>query len=335
MSPAWQGLARGGLRASCGIEVTEHVLRAHVRAAAGRSAVDVEVGVPQHPEPDWRAAFRALRPLLPGRSRSAIASTPPSWTDALPLRLPAGGGLEPQLVERARQQLSYEVEEAVLDYDDVETRADGARRVLLFAVPRRRILELLEASESSGFRLEVLESAGTALHRFLNVRGGLDARRTLVVHFDRHHGLFRVLDRSHAYLERALGWGETRLEDAVASRLEVGVEAAGRMLRGGHAAVEDSADEVRSALSEIVNPILRDLVVEVERVLGFCRAEFRDTGIERVLLSGAAAELDCVRTALVGVAPAVDAAIGVTPHGAFSSIAVGLALGTEEVGCAV
>ena len=152
---------------------------------------------------------------------------------------------------------------------------------------------------------------------------------------DRDHVLFLVLDAENLHVERGLGWGELRLESAVADQLELPLATAARMLHGGGGSGGEPLPELGSALHEIVAPALRELVVEVERVLGFCRAEFRESGIERLLLSGAAAHVASVRLALRDLGALVedawpaDYARAVGDH----LVAHGLALRPREHAC--
>jgi Tfp pilus assembly PilM family ATPase len=339
MNRAWSGWrpALGGIGAACGIEVTEHLLRAVACDAAGRCIASTDVPVEAAGDRTWLEAFRLLRARAPGLPRRVVCSPPPGWADVLPLRLPAGGDLEALLVERARQHLSYPVEDAVLDYLDPEPRTDGTRRALLVAVPRARVMALMQDAAAAGFRIQALETAGAALQRAVDRCGRLDARRTLIVHLDAAHALFLVADARHLHVERVLPWGTRRLAALAAERLEMPETAAARLLYGAAAPPdgEPMLAEVRAALAEILAPVLRELALEVERVLGYCRAEFRDAGFERLLLSGGAGGSWCVRAAVQDIGAEVEDAFGggrtQPPPGI--EVAHGLALRAREAAC--
>ncbi|MFQ5601360.1 MAG: hypothetical protein ACE5G2_12515, partial [Candidatus Krumholzibacteriia bacterium] len=261
MLRAWSGLraALGGRRPASGIEATAHALRAVWCDPGGRVMHSAEVAFAGDSDAAWLDAFRRLRKAAPGAGRRVVCCGPSSWVDALPLRVPATGELEDLLVERARQHLSYPVEEAVLDYVGPQSLTDGTRRALLVAVPRLQVCRLLGAAERSGLRVEVIETAGTALQRALVRLERLDERRTLLVHLDRRHGLFLVVDHEALYVERLLSWGADRFRDVVAAQLDVPAASAERLLRRH---MQESAgvaawEEVRAATDEIVSPVLR------------------------------------------------------------------------------
>jgi len=338
----WGGswLALGGSRPVCGIEVASGGLRAVACDATGGLAATAQVDWGTGNAASQAEAFRALAAAGHGLGREAVCCGPPDWVDALPLHLPGGGDLEELLVERARAHLSYPVEEAVLDYIGPEARDDGTRRALLVAMPRQRALDLLSAAERGGFRVRAVETAGAALHRLLHRAGRLDGRRTLCVHIERDHCLFLVLDAGALHVERALPWGEARLEQTIASQLEVPAATAAHLLRADPArgqAVDGSLD-VQAAMREILAPVLRELATEVERVLGYCRAEFRGSGVDRVLVGGAAGAVPSLGEALQRLAPEAESAFagGAAANAESRGLAVayGLALRGLEKPCA-
>jgi len=323
--PSW-----GGPRPAWGVEVTDGCLRAATCDASGRPG---QVLVIERATDDaGESAFRTLRARSAGRRW--IASLPPAWIDALPIHLPPTGVLEDLLVERARAQLSFAVEDAVLDYLEPETRPDGSRRVLLYAVPRARVAALVAAAARAGCDLVTIESAGAALQRALSQRAVLDARRTLIVHLDEEHVLFLVANSERVVAERALGWGTTRIATAIATQLEIPVATAQQVLRGTPTLVEDdpeAASEVARVVTEIAALHLAELGRETERMQAYCRGEFRDGGIERLLLSGFAAELGCVRAGLADVGPGAEI---LNPDvGGTYAVAFGLALRRLERTC--
>ena len=322
-----------GPRPACGVQWAEDGLRAAACDASGALVAHARVDLSDPPQGAWAQAFRVLRGAAHGLGRDAVCCAPPGWIDALPLRLPGTGDLEELLLERAPQHLSYSLDDAVLDYLGPDARDDGSRRALLVALPRQRALELLAAAEGGGFRVAAIETAGVGLHRLLRRDRRLDARRALVVHLEREHCLFLVLDSESLHVERALGWGTSRLEAALAARLDVPRTSAAHLLR----AAPESAGEAQAATREILSPALGELATEVERVLGYCRAEFR-AGVDRVLLSGAAGDVRSVREALQRLAPEAEDAFP-EPRGgpgveADLAVAHGLALRFLESSCA-
>lgn len=336
MGPA--GVARwpswGGPRPAWGVELTEGRIRAAAcdANAATRPVVVVERGTANGD--DFEIAFRQLRAR--GAGRRWIASLPPAWTDALPIHLPANGAVEELLVERARAQLSYAVETAVLDYFEPEIRPDGSRRVLLYAAPQERVTALIAAAARAGCELAELESAGAALQRAFTHHGVLDERRTLIVHLDDDHVLFVVANSTRVFVERSLGWGTTRIATAIATQLEISPATARRVLHGTPTLADDDPEavgEVARGVSEIAAPHLADLGRETERMQAYCRSEFRDAGVERVLLSGRAAELANLRAGLIEVGSGAEM---VSPAiGGVQAIAHGLGLRRMERTCAV
>jgi Tfp pilus assembly PilM family ATPase len=320
----FDALRTGGAR-TCGVEILPRCVRAVVCDDYGAVVAWGTELVPA----DATAALRALRARL-GRAARIVACGAPDWADAVPLRLPGGGGLEELLVERARAHLPYSIEDAVLDYAGAVARPDGVRRALLYGVPRSRALEMLAAGDGAGLAIDAIETSGTSLHRALRHARLLDERRTLAVWLDADHGAFLVADQAMRYVERPLAWGVARLEERVAASLGMPVTTAAAALRR-----PPDTEQVSDAVREIVGNDLHELGAEVERMIGYCRSEFRDRGIERVLLCGAAAlwsvheTLD--RLALVAEPGLPEQLPGTSAPGYV--IAWGLALRGWEVAC--
>jgi hypothetical protein len=326
--------ARRGPRPACGIQIAEHVMRAVGCDAGGAVATLAQVDLSTPTAEGYAQAFRALRLSAPGLAREAVCCGPPGWIDALPLRLPGTGDLEELLVEQARAHLSYALDDAVLDYLGPEPRDDGTRRALLVALPRKRAMEVLAAAAHGGFRVRALETPGVGLQRLLRHAARLDARRALVVHLEREHWIFLVLDAGSLHVERSLAWGEARLESAVAEQLDLPLGAAARLVRAADGSRDEAGSPVAEAALEIVSPFLRELTTEVERVLGYCRAEFRGAGVDRVLLSGAVSEVPCVRDVLRRLAPEAEEALPRAARQSEHAVAHGLALRFLEETCA-
>jgi len=317
-------LRSGGAR-TCGVEILPRCVRAVVCDAAGAPIACSAEPIGD----DAVAALRRVRARL-GRLSQVVACGPPDWADTVPLRLPGGGGLEELLVERARAHLPYGVEDAVLDYAGAVSRPDGARRTLLYGVPRSRALEMLAAGDDAGFAIDAIETSGTSLHRGLRHARLLDERRTLAVWLDADHGAFLVADQAMRYVERPLAWGVARLEERVAASLGTPVTTAALALRR-----PPDSEEVSDAVREIVGNDLHELGAEIERMIGYCRSEFRDRGIERVLLCGAAA-LWSVRETLDRLSlvaePGLPEQLAGTPAPGYL-VAWGLALRGWELAC--
>ncbi len=324
--PSW-----GGSRPAWGVEVTDGCLRA-VTCDAGGHAEQVLVVERERATDDTESAFRTLRAR--GAGRRWIASLPPGWIDALPIHLPPTGALEDLLVDRARAQLSFAVEDAVLDYLEPETRADGSRRVLLYAVPRARVAALVAAGARAGCEIVTIESAGAALQRTLAAQAILDTRRTLVVHLDEEHVLFLVAHAERVMAERALGWGILRIATAVATELGIPLTTARHVLRGTPTLAEDDPEaegEVARVVTEIAATHLAELGRETERMQAYCRGEFRDGGIERLLVSGSAAVLGSLHSGLSDLGPGVE--ILSDQVAGSQAVALGLALRRLERTC--
>jgi Tfp pilus assembly PilM family ATPase len=322
--PSWRGTGP-----AWGVEVTDTRLRAVSCDSSGKLG---PMRVVERDRADSGAAdFRRLR--ASGVGSPWILSLPPSWTIALPVHLPPAGAVEELLVERARAQLSFPVEEAVLDYLEPEARPDGSRRVLLYAVPSARATALVEQAAAAGGAVLAVESSGTGLQRALAQANLLDRRQTLVVHVDDEHVLFLIADHERIAAERALAWGMSRIAAAVASQLEVPPAGVPALL----APVEDPDDpeaggDVARAVGEIAAPHLAELEREAERMQAYCRSEFRDRGVERVLLTGLAAEVRCLRDGVNDWSMPVEVQTDV--RAGSGAVSGGLALRRWEKACA-
>ncbi|MBP6875860.1 MAG: hypothetical protein KBD56_07295 [Candidatus Eisenbacteria bacterium] len=305
-------------RALIGVEAGEKMLR--LVQAEGEAWRTIALPVSTSATPEGAAAERArLRAAGFGKGLGVCALSSPTL-DVFPLAIEtrAGGSLETQIVARAREQLSYPIVDAVVDYALLPESArrpggDGAS-VLVFAAPCQLVTGIIRRLEGLRVTVERVLTPACALAARMPATGG---RRMLAISSGDEATSIAVLQGRDVLLERILPWGFVRLTERLAEELGLTAQQCRTLLlqrgagfespaQAAHdampAAVEGAppsamlattrakddpgSEPVDRAVSEILGPLLHELTQEASGCLGYCDSFLHPVPAERAVVVG-------------------------------------------------
>ena len=234
--------------------------------------------------------------LAPAPAICAITSP---IIDLFPLNVPVTPNkpIELAVVAQVREQLSYPLEEAVIDFailpKNVRRAGSNAIPVLAFALPRGISESLLRVLDSAKLTLTQLVTPACVLGPAVR-RMESEARHLIIATSERATSI-SVAQDGHVLLERILPWSLMTLVDRLRAELGLSDQRCRSMLMGGTAASpgweatlsrDGSDDPVKAALNDILGPVLLELSQEASGCIGYCNSFLSHKEISSVLLVG-------------------------------------------------
>ncbi|MCK4305113.1 MAG: hypothetical protein KAY24_12820, partial [Candidatus Eisenbacteria sp.] len=211
----FRGLRRQPKRSRVGIEAGETWLRfaQQSRREGGHPWSVAEAHLSPGRMDDSKETGRHLSRVVRGAgiSRgSAICAISSPAIDIFPLNLrtTGPGELDGLVVSQVREQLSYSIEKAVLDYavlpDRVRRTGDDTTAVLAFAAPRALVESLLQTLERAGIVLDRLLTPACVLAP--TVAQSDPQSRHLLIATGEDATSVSVVEGGYVLLERILSW---------------------------------------------------------------------------------------------------------------------------------
>jgi type IV pilus assembly protein PilM len=257
---------------------------------------------------------RCLRSMLATGSfmgNRVVSALPGAEVDIRTVLLAANG--EDQDVgniihKEAEAYLSYSVGDAVIEYllTGEEQSSDGTkRRALVVSTPRQHVDHHLALLQKSGLYCVALEVLPLALNRLLvQYQHVPTTSPLLVVDLGYRHSTACILWQEVLMYNRILSWGGALLTQAIMKELQLSADKAEQLKQqhgidpqsSGLPLVTPASQRVNlpampGLLWELLRPQLETLVQELERIVSYWGARFRDALIDRLALSGGSAAL--------------------------------------------
>lgn len=222
---------------------------------------------------------RSLRPY------PVLVAVAGNQTFFRPFSLPAAPASKlPGIVSfEARNQIPFPINEVLWDYKTLAPGGGGETRVGLVAVRRELIDEVLAQVRSFGLHLEGIQVAPLALYNLVNYEFGggqnwlvLDAgaRVTDFVIVDGEEFWFRPLPQSGNDFTRALEQKfRMTFDEAETLKLKMG------------------ESKQAQQLFQVIEPVLRNLVGDIQRTVGYYKGLRAEWDLQRILAIGNSARL--------------------------------------------
>lgn len=199
-----------------------------------------------------------------------------------------------------KDRVDGDLNDYVLDYLPVSTRAKSDERLALVAVSEREpVVSLLENARKCRLQVEALEIGPVSVSRLVSAYSaseGID--NVMVINSGRRASYLTLLCGSDMLFDQEVSFGEINLIRQVAETLDMPEDMTrGLILRTGVRSsntsdpVAGAVDEagVVNALSEILKPHFLKLVGEIKRVCQYAAAETRGGAVGKVYLLGSVA----------------------------------------------
>jgi type IV pilus assembly protein PilM len=193
----------------------------------------------------------------------------------------------PEIVRyEARQQIPFNLDDVVWDYQTISPPAAGPREVEvgIFAMKRDIVNDYVSDFVAMKIEPDIIQMAPVALYNFLRYDKKDGGGATLLMDVGAENTNLVIADGERVWI-RNLPLGGNNFTQALAKEFKLPFSRAESLKR--HAAESKHARQVFQAM----RPVFGDLLTEVQRSIGYYTALHRDSRIERVVALGNAFRL--------------------------------------------
>ena len=243
--------------------------------------IDIEPGEDDNTRPDRvQVAFEELLKRRRFGQEPVLVAVPGNQTFFRPFGLPQVAASKlPEIVRfEARQQIPFPINEVIWDFKTIAKGEEGETRVGLVAIRRELVEQTLAQIRLLGLNLEAIQVAPLALYNLVNYELGgkepflvLDAgaRVTDFVVVDGEEFWFRPLPQSGNDFTRSLEQKfRMTFEEAEELKLKMG------------------ESKQAQKIFQVIEPMLRNLVGDIQRTIGYYRGIRKEAEFNRVLAFG-------------------------------------------------
>jgi len=251
-------------------------------------------------------------------SGKAVASVMPGdQLDILPVKFSLSGdeSMEDAILEKARAHLSYDVENAVIDYIPVEDGKTGPEKgrpalYLLISARREDVDNHLSILKRAKLKPVALDISACALARVIRFSGTGNDKNLLVINGGELNTSLTLVWKNNILLDRTIPWGRENLIESLMNRLKLDRQKADGLLSTnglypGQSEDSEQENELhthRRKTSEVVYEIvatqLEKLSTEIDKVLQYFSSEMRGAVIDVLYLMGSSMTIQDLDTYL-------------------------------------
>jgi len=193
----------------------------------------------------------------------------------------------PEIVRyEARQQIPFDLEDVVWDYQTTSPASAGPREVEvgIFAMKRDIVADYVSDFTAMGIEPDVVQMAPVALYNFLRYEQGEGEGGTILIDVGAENTNLVISDGERVWI-RNVPLGGNNFTNALSKEFKLQFSKAENLKR--HAAESKHARQVFQAM----RPIFGDLLTEIQRSIGYYTSLHRDSRVERVVAMGNAFRL--------------------------------------------
>lgn len=284
-----------------------HMVQLQVNAD-DRISVRATVSLP-YPEPreTLLAAPKKMRSLVQQalkadrfQGKQVVTTLPASDTRIMPVNYHVEEGQSDAvaLLHLLSERVDDDLSEYVIDYLPVRSGTSSAGRLAIVTLARREaVIGYLEVLRKAGLETRQLEIGPVAIRRLVSAMGPQDRHENvLAINFGRHASYITVVSGARLLLDQEIRFGETGLLENIAGELDMPVDAVRVLLENNNIApgqvpanTGGSDIDVAGTLLEIIKPMLRGLIEEINRVLVYTASQTHGEPVNRIYLMGSLA----------------------------------------------
>jgi len=193
----------------------------------------------------------------------------------------------PEIVRyEARQQIPFDLEDVVWDYQTTSPPSAGPREVEVGIFAMKRDIVADYVSDFTAMRIEpdAVQMSPVALYNYLKYEQGEDAGGTILIDVGAENTNLVIADGDRVWI-RNVPLGGNNFTNALCKEFKLQFAKAERLKR--HAAESKHARQIFQAM----RPVFGDLLTEIQRSIGYYTSLHRDSRIERVVALGNAFRL--------------------------------------------
>jgi type IV pilus assembly protein PilM len=244
------------------------------------------------PDADEQALIRSALGKFMGRNSikgsTVIISVPGQASFTRFIKLPPVEAKKiPEIVRyEARQQIPFNLEDVVWDYQTISPPSAGPREVEvgIFAMKRDIVNDYVSDFLAMRIEPDVVQMAPVALYNFLRYDKKDGGGATLLIDVGAENTNLVIADGERVWI-RNVPLGGNNFTQALAKEFKLPFSKAETLKR--HAAESKHAKQVFQAM----RPVFGDLLTEIQRSIGYYTSLHRDSRIERVVALGNAFRL--------------------------------------------
>jgi type IV pilus assembly protein PilM len=236
--------------------------------------------------------------------KSVVSVMPGYQMDIFPVKLSLspGSSIEEAVLREAASRLSYDVEQAVIDYLPLaDAGEDGDQektiQALLLATRREDVDEHLSILQGAKLTPLAIDIAACALARLVRASCSRKNANRLIINMGQLHTTLTLLWKDSVLLERYILWGRENMIENLTNTLRLSRDSADRLMDrvGLHTGEDtrleqkkemDHSSRVSDAVHEIVAPQLEKLAREIEKITQYFSSEMRGASIDTLSLTG-------------------------------------------------
>ncbi|MFO8013004.1 MAG: type IV pilus assembly protein PilM [Phycisphaerae bacterium] len=193
----------------------------------------------------------------------------------------------PEIVRyEARQQIPFDLEDVVWDYQTTSPPSAGPREVEVGIFAMKRDIVADYVSDFTAMRIEpdAVQMSPVALYNFLRYEQGDGSGGTILIDVGAENTNLVIADGDRVWI-RNVPLGGNNFTNALCKEFKLQFAKAERLKR--HAAESKHARQIFQAM----RPVFGDLLTEIQRSIGYYTSLHRDSRIERVVALGNAFRL--------------------------------------------
>ena len=237
-------------------------------------------------------AIQAAMRMAKIKVKDVVIAIPTRTIIMKTIRLPkmASEELSRSIVWEAEQYIPFPIEEVVLDFQVVNPEDPTTKQteVLLIAAKKDKVNSHLSLIHDAGLNPVILDIDAFALSNCYELNAEEVVEENPIGFIEIGAGLtnINVVKKGIPQFTRGLSLGGSYFTKAIQKAFNLNFEQAERLKKG-----EDSGEFKGLDISPVINPILDDLLGEIQRSLVHYRTTTGETGIAKVILSGGSAKI--------------------------------------------
>lgn len=186
------------------------------------------------------------------------------------------------VVEEAKKQIPFELSEVEWGYHQMPDRDEHAQ-VALFAVKSDHIYEVLSVVDHLGLKVRGVQVPGLALYNFIERVSGIEDQMVILDFGEKTSDLIVVHENS--FWLRSLPLSGQHITELLEKKFRI------TRLEANTLKHEIEKSTQKEKLFRVIEPKLRELVVEIKRSVNFRKTQVKDLELEKFFVCGGSALL--------------------------------------------
>ncbi|MGD8891948.1 MAG: pilus assembly protein PilM [Desulfobacterales bacterium] len=250
------------------------------------------------------------------RGKTVSIHLPARLIYRFPITFEIGDGetIEDAMVRECRRNLSFPLEEAIIDYPSFIDMSSGKNKkikAIIIAVRRDQVEEYIHLLKRAGLWVEAIDLDLSSLLRLHDYLYSMKEKTLILCNIGYHQSLIAVVSQNSILAQRHTPWGIQHLLNRLETNLElsgnreqalamlnkyglyyehhIGVDGDGYVQENRD---KDEAMEIYRTVFQILNPYVDGLIHEFYQITGHVRSELQSVKFEEIFIYGQAISIN-------------------------------------------